>query len=113
MPLRLSSPVGCLLLTVAFKRCRQDAWDTLRPGEPGFTYDGKENPMLGPYNRLRNRLDRVLLRTQDWQPSSIEMVGMAAIPGVTYERNYKRGNKILPVLPSDHFGLYATLQPSL
>lgn len=84
----------------------------LRPEEDGFTYHGgKANPMLGPYNRLKKRLDRVLLRTQDWVISSIEMVGTDAIPGVMYDSTYKRGPKRLPVLPSDHFGLYAILQP--
>lgn len=101
-----------LMLTVVSKPCRKDAWAELRPGEVGYTYDGKANPMLGPYNRLQNRLDRVLLRSRDWVVSSIHMVGQEAIPGVTYEREYKRGNKRLPVLPSDHFGLYAVMKPS-
>jgi tyrosyl-DNA phosphodiesterase 2 len=79
--------------------------------ELGYTYDGRSNPMLGPYNSLQARLDRVLARVRDWQVKTIEMVGKDAIPGVTYTRNYKRGPKELPVLPSDHFGLYVTLDP--
>ncbi len=91
---------------------RTDAWEALRPGEPGYTYDGKQNAMLGPYNRLRKRLDRMLLRAPDWRLSSIELVGTQAIPGLAHEKRYKRGARQLPVLPSDHFGLFATLQPA-
>lgn len=84
-----------------------DAWSQQNPTDPGFTYDGKLNPMLGPYNRLRKRLDRVFCKTYKWKLASICMVGTQAIPGVTYKKSYKRGAKALPVLPSDHFGLLA------
>ena len=63
-------------------------------------------------NYLKNRLDRILFKTQDWTVSHIEMVGTVAIPGVMYEKTLKSGIKTLPVLPSDHFGLYAVLQPT-
>ena len=52
----------------------------LRPGEAGYTYDGKENRMLS--KKWQSRLDRILVRAEDWVLSSIEMVGTAAIPGV-------------------------------
>ena len=78
----------------------------LRPGEAGYTYDGKENRMLS--KKWQSRLDRILVRAEDWVLSSIEMVGTAAIPGVLCK---KGGSDKVPVWPSDHFGLYAVLQP--
>ena len=39
---------GMLRLTRRF-----DAWERLRPNNPGYTYDGKRNGMLGPYNSFQ------------------------------------------------------------
>lgn len=39
----------------------RDAWRTLRPGEPGFTYNARANPMLS-HRYEGSRLDRVLVR---------------------------------------------------
>ncbi|KAK9803621.1 hypothetical protein WJX72_006035 [[Myrmecia] bisecta] len=89
----------------------QDAWTSLKPGDPGLTYDPKANPMLGPYNRIRKRLDRVFAKLANWRLEGIEMVGTRAIPGVTYQKQSKKGPSTLPVLPSDHFGLFLTLAP--
>lgn len=86
-------------------------WERLRPGEPGFTYDGPANAMLGPYNRLQSRVDRALVRLLDWRPSAAELVGTRPLPGVTYYRTYRQGVRQLPVLPSDHFGLYMEFEP--
>ena len=58
------------------------------------------------------RVDRLLLAMPEWKLVSIEMVGTQRIPGLVHERAYKRGVQQLPVLPSDHFGLYAMLQPA-
>ena len=77
-----------------------DAWELLHPLDPGYTYNAKENPMLHPRNRLQLRLDRVLCRLPEkWRVEHIELVGTEAIPNVKYEGR--------PVLPSDHFGLFA------
>lgn len=99
----------CHICTESFE-CRVDAWHHLKPRDPGLTYDGKSNPMLGPYNRLRLRLDRVFCKTCKYKLQSIKMVGTCPLPGVTYTKSYKKGPTALPVLPSDHFGLLATLK---
>lgn len=90
--------------------CRVDVWDRLKPRDPGLTYDGKSNQMLGPYNRLRKRLDRVYCKTCRYKLDSIKMVGTKPLPGVTFTKSYKKGPTLLPVLPSDHFGLLAMLK---
>jgi hypothetical protein len=36
----------------------QDAWQVARPGQPGCTYDGRSNPMLGYTKYPGSRLDR-------------------------------------------------------
>lgn len=88
--------------------CRVDAWDKLHPRDPGYTYDGKANFMLGPRNNLRGRLDRVFCKASTLQLKSIQMVGLQALPGVTYLKDMKQGPIRLSVLPSDHFGLLAS-----
>jgi tyrosyl-DNA phosphodiesterase 2 len=49
----------------------------------------------------------------DFKVESVEMVGEEAIPGVTYVKEKKARREIrqlvLPVLPSDHFGLVLTI----
>ena len=100
----------CVLTFCHCMTCRVDAWTEQNPKDPGLTYDGKRNPMLGPYNRLRSRLDRVFCKMSKYKLASVVMVGTQAIAGVTYTRSYKKGPTILPVLPSDHFGLLASFK---
>ncbi|KAL1199013.1 hypothetical protein V5N11_028354 [Cardamine amara subsp. amara] len=92
-----------------------DVWEVLKPGDSGFTYDTKANPMLTGNRSLRKRLDRIFCRLDDYKLGGIEMVGKEAIPGLSYVKEKKvRGEtkKLeLPVLPSDHFGLLLTLSP--
>lgn len=90
-----------------------DCWERLRPGEDGFTYNAKANGMLTGY--LRNRLDRVLFKENGTlKLKSIEMVGTEPIPNLSYSkkvtRHKKETQKVLPVLPSDHFGLLAKFE---
>ncbi|KAK9810043.1 hypothetical protein WJX72_003887 [[Myrmecia] bisecta] len=85
-----------------------DPWMVLRPTEAGFTYDGRDNPMLGN-NSYRSRLDRIFCKLKDWRPASIQRVGMTALPGVAYEKPTCNGPVTLPVLPSDHFGVLVRL----
>ena len=86
-----------------------DAWLTLKPAKDlGCTYNGKLNPML--LNYLQKRLDRIFFKLKDFAPSHIEMLGQSPIPGVTYEKQTKKGPKTLPVVASDHFGLYCEFQ---
>ncbi|XP_010458587.1 PREDICTED: tyrosyl-DNA phosphodiesterase 2-like [Camelina sativa] len=92
-----------------------DAWEVLKPGDIGFTYDTKANPMLSGNRALQKRLDRILCRLDDYKLGGIEMVGKEAIPEISHVKEKKVRGDIkkleLPVLPSDHFGLLLTLSP--
>ncbi|KAL7088655.1 hypothetical protein ACP275_13G141200 [Erythranthe tilingii] len=92
-----------------------DAWTELRPGEIGYTYDTKSNKMLSGNRALQKRLDRFICKLKDFKISGIEMIGRDAIPGVSYTKEKKvKGlvkEIVLPVLPSDHFGLLLTISP--
>ena len=84
-----------------------DAWFTLRPEEDGWTYDTKSNGMISRKRSLQRRLDRFICKLKDFKMIGIDMIGTEAIPGISYERN----GKMLPVLPSDHYGLILTICP--
>eukprot|EP00262_Sarcandra_glabra_P015653 TRINITY_DN4881_c0_g1_i4.p1 TRINITY_DN4881_c0_g1~~TRINITY_DN4881_c0_g1_i4.p1 ORF type:complete len:370 (-),score=48.12 TRINITY_DN4881_c0_g1_i4:280-1389(-) len=90
-----------------------DAWPVLRPGENGWTYDTKANQMLSGNQTLQKRLDRFICNFQDFKISAIDMVGMEPIPGLSYckEKKVRKELKklVLPVLPSDHYGLLLTI----
>ena len=86
-----------------------DAWAALHGEQGGFTYDGVANPMLN--NRIRKRLDRFVCRLHSFGLAKVELLGTEAVPGKTYRREYKGGVKLVPVVPSDHFGLLLTLRP--
>lgn len=76
----------------------------LHNGDPGLTYDPKENRMLHPGSRIRRRLDRLFCRLRAWRLHAAELVGRQPLPGLQHEGR--------PVLPSDHFGLLVTLRPA-
>ncbi|EXB55118.1 Tyrosyl-DNA phosphodiesterase 2 [Morus notabilis] len=90
-----------------------DAWANLRPGENGWTYDTKSNQMLSANRTLQKRLDRFVCKLHEFKISGIEMIGMDAIPGLSYIKEKKVKKEIknleLPVLPSDHYGLLLTI----
>ncbi|KAK0579832.1 hypothetical protein LWI29_032232 [Acer saccharum] len=87
-----------------------DVWEELRRGEDGWTYDTKSNPMLFGNRPLRKRLDRFVCNLNDFKLDAIEMIGMEAIPGVSYsEKKMRKGKLVRPVLPSDHYGLLLQL----
>ncbi|XP_021766863.1 uncharacterized protein LOC110731319 [Chenopodium quinoa] len=90
-----------------------DAWERLRPAEMGWTYDTKSNNMLSGNRKLQKRLDRFICHLTDFKIISIDMIGTEAIPGVTFSKQKKLKNRIqeliLPVFPSDHFGLLLTI----
>ncbi|KAF6997292.1 hypothetical protein CFC21_013531 [Triticum aestivum] len=101
-----------------------DAWAELKPGEDGWTYDTEANAMLSAVVHKRQlRLDRFVCKLPDFEVQGIEMVGKEPIPGVLYVKvdvaRWKSKEKIcrqrrermLPVLPSDHFGLVLTVTP--
>lgn len=93
-----------------------DAWKQLRPLENGWTYDTKTNKMLTGNRTLQKRLDRFVCKLRDFRISEIEMIGMDEIPGLSYckEKRVKKEVKklVLPVLPSDHYGLLLTICPN-
>jgi len=64
-----------------------DLWPTLHPSEPGWTLDGTKNKHLR--GGKQSRYDRMLLRSNRWQPLSIELCQSEA---------------------SDHFGLVSQLE---
>ncbi|KAL5978663.1 hypothetical protein ACLOJK_029780 [Asimina triloba] len=90
-----------------------DAWSELRPGEDGWTYDTRANRMLSGNRTLQRRLDRFICRLHDFKISGIEMIGLEAIPGLSYCKEKKVRKEVrklmLPVLPSDHYGLLLTI----
>ncbi|KAI3958635.1 hypothetical protein MKW98_030300 [Papaver atlanticum] len=90
-----------------------DAWTELKPGDNGYTYDTKSNQMISGNWPLRKRLDRVVCSFQDFKICGIEMIGMEAIPGLSYRKEKKIKGQVqelmLPVLPSDHYGLLLTI----
>lgn len=87
-----------------------DVWTKLRPNEDGWTYDTKSNQMLSGNRKLQKRLDRFLCNLRDFKVNGIEMIGMEAIPELSYLKEKKGGKSLeLPVLPSDHYGLLLTI----
>ncbi|KAH7675574.1 DNase I-like protein [Dioscorea alata] len=83
----------------------KDAWTELRGGEDGWTFDTKSNQMLQCSHPLQKRLDRFVCKLEDCSMKNVEMIGKEPIPGMFY---YNKG-KVLPVLPSDHYGLILTI----
>ena len=50
-----------------------DLWPTLRPGEPGKTFDSRLNPYIGEYEQMR--YDRVMVKLEAWTTEQIRLVG--------------------------------------
>lgn len=51
---------------------------------------------------------RVWYRTKAWQPQHVRIVGDQRIPGkVCLDLRNRYSGQHLPLLPSDHYGLYA------
>jgi len=79
-------------------------WSDVETTPTAYTYDGPANQMLGNY--LKFRPDRILVQTEKpWRSTCTKLVGTEPIPDIS--RKMKKGFN--PVLPSDHFGLKATL----
>lgn len=78
----------------------RDLWRSLRPGDPGITYDPVRNPLIRSTgsSRTPGRLDRILMRSDAMEAVGVRITGdhPAAISGK-------------PVYPSDHYGVVATL----
>ncbi|KAJ0964751.1 hypothetical protein J5N97_025889 [Dioscorea zingiberensis] len=86
-----------------------DAWAKLK-GEPGWTYDTKSNTMLKGNRPLQKRLDRFICKLEDFRMMNVEMIGNEAIPDLSYRKNQKM---VLPVFPSDHYGLILTISSNV
>jgi len=76
-----------------------DIWTQINPNDSGYTFNSLINPMLYAYEEMR--YDRMMYKSSNWIPISIEIVANEPI-GVD-----KNGNH---VFPSDHFGLFMTMQ---
>lgn len=76
-----------------------DVWSCLRPEEEGKTFDTTVNTMLRHYERMR--YDRVIIKSNEWKPASIELVGNKQI-GITTDGRF--------IFPSDHFGLFTSFR---
>jgi endonuclease/exonuclease/phosphatase family metal-dependent hydrolase len=77
----------------------RDAWLTLRPDDPGLTYDMERNPLARAQAfaaEPSRRLDRILL-SSDLTPLAVGLVRPEPPPGA--ERSP----------PSDHFGVWADI----
>ncbi|XP_026392990.1 uncharacterized protein LOC113288236 isoform X2 [Papaver somniferum] len=90
-----------------------DAWIELNPGDNGYTYDTKSNQMLSGNRTLQKQLDRFMGFLQDFKICGIELIGRDELPGLSYCKGKKVKGKLqklmLPVLPSDHYGLLLTI----
>lgn len=84
-------------LTAAYDFC--DAWRTLHPADPGFTYDPERNALakLTSLSGQRSRYDRVLVRSPraTVRPQDATLLGTQAITAALH--------------PSDHYALRCTL----
>lgn len=83
----------------AIRRAFRDIWEELSEA-PGYTRDTSRNAMLAKVKADRHqRIDRVFLHGDGFQPSSVRMLGTAPLPGSDGQ-----------VFPSDHFGLLAEFE---
>lgn len=93
-----------------------DAWLDSWPGKEGYTYDSRENAMLK--GNLRRRFDRCLLfrrKPTELVTEQVKMIGTDPIPGLEWRKAphpmaKNRAMTVVPVLPSDHFGLFVKIQ---
>ncbi len=79
----------------------KDLWPFLRPGHPGLTWDMDRSWMARRYafaGEKSRRLDRILVRSTDWKPLDVRIIGDRPVP-------QGRGH----FFGSDHFGVLGTL----
>lgn len=100
-----------------------DLWPQLHPDRMGFTFDSAANPMIGKEERMR--YDRIVYRstpgssraTVVWRPVKMELIGDTPIKrqdGSTVMVDHKHTENLkVPLLPSDHFGLYAEFEKTI
>eukprot|EP00029_Vermamoeba_vermiformis_P005461 TRINITY_DN1904_c0_g1_i1.p1 TRINITY_DN1904_c0_g1~~TRINITY_DN1904_c0_g1_i1.p1 ORF type:complete len:327 (-),score=7.09 TRINITY_DN1904_c0_g1_i1:85-1065(-) len=77
-----------------------DTWQLLHPELKGYTFDTDNNAMIANNSKEITRYDRIMYRSKNWTPTSIQIIGDREITRI--------GNH--PILPSDHYGLVAQFQ---
>lgn len=79
-----------------------DAWRALKGDDPGFTWDPQKSFFASRQSlpgEGQRRIDRVLVRSERWQPKNIEILGDTPVDEDHPE-----------IFPSDHFALRAVLE---
>jgi tyrosyl-DNA phosphodiesterase 2 len=85
-----------------------DAWQHIKPQEPGYTFDTESNPYLINHKISPERLDRFLCKLTNFELVDIEMIGNKEIPVVVPCElgNFRKQSVII----SDHYGLILTVR---
>jgi endonuclease/exonuclease/phosphatase family metal-dependent hydrolase len=79
----------------------QDAWRTVPPSDPGYTDDGRTNPLADLIARPRKRIDYVFVGDAFLREGGAGLVERAAL----------WGHEVLEArLPSDHYGVVAEIR---
>jgi endonuclease/exonuclease/phosphatase family metal-dependent hydrolase len=99
----------------------EDAWLSVqrKKSDKCYTYDARDNPMLG--GSLRRRFDRTLIFARNnaaheqLQVLGTKLIGTQALPGLTFqkENTYTKTFSTKPVAPSDHFGFVSEVKIDL
>lgn len=99
---------GSKLETAAIPASYLDLWPTLVPDRPGWTWDPRSNWFAAASDPLSraSRIDRVFLRSNQWMPRSINLVGCSVSDPLCGAKNLdpKKGvalvdaNKLNPAL---------------
>ena len=79
-----------------------DLWSTLKPEEPGYTWNIEENGMAkrGAFpGETSRRIDRILVRSKVYEPKSVRNVGNQPV---------EPGDNSL--FPADHYGVVGTVK---
>ncbi|MCP4349944.1 MAG: endonuclease/exonuclease/phosphatase family protein [Desulfobacterales bacterium] len=79
-----------------------DVWSATNPGKPGYTWNREESIMARRNsfpNEESRRIDRILLKSKLFKPVSARVIGNSPVSG-----------KYSHIFPSDHFGLFGTIQ---
>jgi len=73
-----------------------DVWSTLQSENPGFTWDPRHNwyaAASDPHSRS-SRIDRILVKSNQWMPRSIHLVGCSVGDPLCAARNLRKGNAV-------------------
>jgi len=73
-----------------------DVWSTLNNDNPGFTWDPRHNwyaAASDPHSRS-SRIDRILVKSNQWMPRSIHLVGCSVGDPLCAARNLRKDNPV-------------------